>query len=56
MCDALNEVIRVVLMQNGWPIYFLNKSLKKKKFLLTYEKEFLAIVLTIQKWRLYILG
>lgn len=36
---------------------FMSKSLyEKNQTLSTYEKEMLAVVLAVQKWRLYVLG
>jgi hypothetical protein len=44
-------------MQQGHPIYYLSKSLSpKNKALSTYEKECMAILLAIEKWRSYMLG
>jgi hypothetical protein len=46
-----------VLIQEGRPLAYLSQALKGKKlFLSTHEKEFLALVLAIQKWRHYLLG
>lgn len=45
-----------VLLQEGHPIAFLSKTLSPKHQLLsTYEKEFLAIVQALEKWRGYLL-
>ena len=44
-------------MQGGQPISYFSKSLKGRELSLsTYEKEFLALVTTVQKWRPYLLG
>jgi len=44
-------------MQGGRPISYFSKSLKGRELSLsTYEKEFLALVTAIQKWRPYLLG
>lgn len=46
-----------VLMQQGQPIAFLSKALKGRALALsTYEKELLALVTTVYKWRPYLLG
>ncbi|PWA47683.1 hypothetical protein CTI12_AA343190 [Artemisia annua] len=45
-----------VLLKEGHPIGFLSKTLSPKHQLLsTYEKEFLAIVQALEKWRGYLL-
>lgn len=44
-------------MHQGRPISFIGWALKGKTLLLsTYEKEFYALVMAIQKWRPYSLG
>jgi hypothetical protein len=54
--DASDAGIGVVLMQQGHPICYLSKSLSpKNKALSTYEKECMAILLAIEKWRCYLL-
>lgn len=55
--DASKEGIRAVLMQNRRPLAYLSKKLGPKNQLLsTYEKEFLALLTAISKWRHYLLG
>ncbi|KAL5850318.1 hypothetical protein ACOSQ4_008331 [Xanthoceras sorbifolium] len=55
--DACDTGIGVVLMQQDRPIAYISKSLpNRKKGLSTYEKELLAIVYAVQKWRAYLHG
>ncbi|GJY09808.1 reverse transcriptase [Tanacetum coccineum] len=54
--DASGVGLRAVLLQEGHPIDFLSKTLSAKHHLMsTYEKEFLAIVYALEKWRGYLL-
>jgi len=56
-CDALGIGLGAMLMQGGIPISYFSKSLKGRELSLsTYEKEFLALVTAVQKWRPYLLG
>jgi hypothetical protein len=49
--DACQTSIGAVLMQQGRPIAFLSKALgKKHQDLLIYEKEFLALIMAVEKW------
>ncbi|KAL0314016.1 UNVERIFIED_CONTAM: Retrovirus-related Pol polyprotein from transposon.6, partial [Sesamum angustifolium] len=53
--DASGKGIGVVLMQEGRPITYLSKALAAKNLgLSTYEKEFLALLLGVTKWRYYL--
>lgn len=55
-CEASGRGVGVVLMQECKPIAFLSKALKGKTLdYSAYEKELLALVLSVQKWRLYLL-
>jgi len=50
--DASSGGIGAVLMQEGHPIAYLSKALAPKhQGLSTYEKEFMAMVLAVEKWR-----
>ncbi|GJS32512.1 retrotransposon-related protein [Tanacetum coccineum] len=54
--DASGVGIGVVLQQGGHPIAYLSKTLAPKhQALSTYEKEFLTILMTLEKWRGYLL-
>lgn len=53
--DACAEGIGAVLMQQGQPITYLSKALgEKHKALSIYEKEFLALIMAVEKWRPYL--
>ncbi|GJZ08752.1 transposon ty3-G gag-pol polyprotein [Tanacetum coccineum] len=53
--DASGVGIGVVLQQNGHPIAYMSKPLSiKHQSLSIYEKEFLAVLLVLDKWRGYI--
>lgn len=46
-----------MLMQDGHPIAYWSKGLSRKdQALSTYEKELMAVVLAVLKWRYYLLG
>jgi hypothetical protein len=53
--DACMDGIGAVLMQKGQQVAFLSKALgEKHKHLSIYEKEFLALIMAVDKWRQYI--
>ena len=53
--DACDTGIGAVLIQEGHPVAYLSKALGvNNKKLSVYEKEFLAIMLAVDKWRRYL--
>ena len=53
--DACSTGIGVVLMQGGRPIAYLSKALgPTHQHLSIYEKEFLALIMAVEKWRSYL--
>ena len=57
LCDASAYAIGVVLEQNGHPIYYYTQSLKKSERRYgTSERECLAMVLGVKKFRSYLYG
>lgn len=55
--DASGTGLGAVLMQNDQPIAYYNKALSGRALgRSTYEKDLMAIVLSIHQWRNYLLG
>ena len=53
--DACATGVGAVLMQHGRPIAFLSKALgPQHQQLSIYEKEFLALIMAVEKWRSYL--
>jgi hypothetical protein len=53
--DACDTRIGVVLTQDGHPIAYFGKGLSSaNQKLSTYDKEFLAVMMAIDKWRSYL--
>ena len=49
--------VRAILMQKGHPIAFISKSLgPKQQIMSVYEREMLAILQTVTKWKHYLWG
>jgi len=53
--DACQDGVGVVLMQHGRPVAYLSKALSgRNKDISIYEKEFLALIMAVEKWRHYL--
>jgi hypothetical protein len=53
--DARDTGIGAILMQRGHPIAYMSKALGiMNKKLSIYEKEFLAVIMAVDKWRQYL--
>jgi hypothetical protein len=53
--DACNTGIGAVLMQHGHPVAYLSQALcARSQTLSTYEKECMAVILVVDKWRAYL--
>lgn len=54
--DACDTGVGAVLSQNGHPVAYFSKALSAtNQKLSTYEKEFLALLMAVDKWRPYLL-
>lgn len=55
--NASGVGVRAVLMQHGSPIAYMSKTLCEKNHALSiYEREFLAVLMAVQKWKYYLRG
>lgn len=53
--DASDHGVGVVLLQQGHPLAFVSKALgPHRRGLLAYEKEYLAILVAVDQWCLYL--
>lgn len=55
--DASGGGIGAAMMQEGKPLAYISKTLSQRhQALSTYEKELLAVVYAVEKWRSYLIG
>ena len=53
--DACDTGVGAVLLQDGHPLAFVSKGLGlRTKGLSTYEKEYMAVLLAVERWRTYL--
>lgn len=53
--DACDLGVGEVLMQHDQPIAYLSKAfIETHKHLSIYEKEFLSLIMAVEKWRQYL--
>lgn len=56
-CDASSAGVGAILLQNEHPVAYYSKGFSfSNRYKSTYERELLALVLAIQKWRHYLFG
>lgn len=56
-CDASMEGISAILLQQDHPLAFYSKGFSfSNRYKSAYDRELLALVLALQKWRHYLLG
>lgn len=56
-CDTSTEGIGAILLQNDHRVAYFSKGFSfSNRFKSTYDRELLALVLALQKWRHYLLG
>ena len=55
--NASGKGLRAILTQQGRPIAFHSQALKGRNLALsTYERELLALVTAVKRWRVYLVG
>ncbi|XP_071902780.1 uncharacterized protein [Coffea arabica] len=55
--DASNQAIGAIIMQQRQPLAYMSQALgAKNQALSIYEKELLALIVAVNKWRHYLLG